>query len=392
MKVHEYQAKGLLAEYGVPVPQGRVAKTPAEAKKIAAEIGKRVVIKSQAHTGGRGKAGGIKTADSPEQAESLAKELIGMKLVTRQTGPRGVPVACVLVEETVETQRELYLGITLDRNKGMPVVMASEAGGMEIEEVAQQSPEKILTAHIDPTVGFSAYEARELAFGMHLAGDQFKAAVNMIPKLCKLYQDKDCSLVEINPLVVAKDGRILALDAKIDFDDNALFRHPELAELRDPSQEDPFEVEAKSKGIENYVKLDGNIGIVVNGAGLAMAVMDELKLAGGSPANFLDIGTVNRSDRVTNAFGILSSDPNVKSVMVNIFGGMARVDVIATGLVEAARQLGNKMPPTVVRLAGTNVEAGEKVLAESGLKFIRATTFKEAAQKAVAAAKGEIKA
>jgi succinyl-CoA synthetase beta subunit len=390
MKIHEYQAKTLLAEYGVPVPQGRVANTAEEAKQIAAEIGRKVVVKAQAHTGGRGKAGGIKTADSPEEAASVAQELIGKKLVTHQTGPGGISVACVLVEEVVEAERELYLGIVLDRVQGMPVIMASEAGGMEIEEVAEKSPEKILTTHIDPIAGFSSYQARELSFAMHLGGDQMKAAVALIPRLCQLYQDKDCTLAEINPLVVTTDGRVLALDAKLNFDDNALFRHSEIAELHDPSQEDPLEVEAKSKNIENYVKLDGDIGIVVNGAGLAMAVMDSLKLAGGSPANFLDIGTVNDSDRVVSAFEILRSDPNVKSVMVNIFGGMARVDVIATGLVDAAKKLGDKMPPTIVRLAGTNVEAGEKILAESDAKFFRAATFKEAAEMSVAASKGEM--
>jgi succinyl-CoA synthetase beta subunit len=391
MKVHEYQAKALLAEYGVPIPQGRVAKTAEEAKEIATDLGRNVVVKAQAHTGGRGKAGGIKTTDSPEETAQAAQELIGMKLVTRQTGPKGMPVAAVLLEETVEAERELYLGIVLDRAKGMPVVMASEEGGMEIEEVAEKSPEKILTAHIDPTAGFSAHKARELAFGMNLKGDQLKATVALIPKLCQLYQDKDCTLAEINPLTVTKDGRVLALDAKLDFDDNALFRHPEIEELHDPSQEDPLEVDAKSKNIENYIKLEGDIGCVVNGAGLAMAVMDVLKLAGGRPANFLDIGTVNDSQRVVSSLEIIASDPSVKSVMVNIFGGMARVDVIAEGLVEAASKLGDKMPPTVVRLAGTNVEAGEKILAESGIKLIRATTFKEAAEKAVAAAKGEVK-
>ena len=392
MKLHEYQSKELLAGYGVPVPKGKVAKTAKEAKDVAAELGKKVVVKAQVHAGGRGKAGGIKVAESPEQAEQIAAELIGKNLVTHQTGPQGIPIACVLVEETIDVERELYLGVVLDRSKRMPVIMASEAGGMEIEEVAQKNPEKILMSHVDPVGGFSAYQARELAFNMNLKGDQFKSMVGIVPSIYKIYRDKDCSLAEINPLVVTTDGRVLAVDAKLNIDDSALFRHPDLVEMRDTSQEDPFEVEAKSKSIENFIKLDGDIGIVVNGAGLAMAVMDILKLAGGRPANFLDIGTVNRSDRVVSAFGILASDPNVKSVMVNIFGGMARVDVIATGLVEAARNLGDKMPPTVVRLAGTNVEAGEKILAESGLSFIRAATFREAADKTIAAAKGEIRA
>jgi len=269
----------------------------------------------------------------------------------------------------------------------MPAIIASEAGGMEIEEIAQKSPEKILRSYVEPTRGFSAFQARELAFGMNMKGEQFKSAVGVISGLYRLFRENDCSLVEINPLVISTDGRVLALDAKVNIDDNALFRHTEIADLRDPSQEDSLEVDAKSKGIENYIKLDGDIGCIVNGSGLAMAVMDTLKLAGGEPANFLDIGTVNKSDRVVNAFRILSSDPDVKVVLVNIFGGMARVDVIATGLVEAAQELGNKMPPIVARLVGTNAAEGEKILTESGIEFIRAVTFQEAAEKAVAAAK-----
>jgi len=387
MKIHEYQAKTLLSQYGIPVPKGGIAKTGEEAERIAREIGGKVVVKAQVHAGGRGKAGGIKTASSPEEAKRIAEKLIGHNLVTHQTGPQGVPINSVLVEEAVEVERELYLGVVVDSTAGMPVIMASEAGGMEIEEIAQRSPEKILKSYIDPARGFSPYQARELAFGMNLKGEQFKLAVGLVPGLYRLFKEKDCSLAEINPLALTRDGRLLAIDAKVNIDDNALFRHPEIVAMRDPSQEDPLEVEAKSKGIENYVKLGGNIGIVVNGAGLAMAVMDTLKLAGGEPANFLDIGTVNRSDRVVNAFKILSSDPDVKVVLVNIFGGMARVDVIATGLVEAVKELRDKMPPTVVRLAGTNLAEGERILSESGIKFIRVATFREAAEKAVAIAK-----
>ncbi|MDY6836302.1 MAG: ADP-forming succinate--CoA ligase subunit beta [Chloroflexota bacterium] len=388
MKIHEYQAKKLLADYGIAIPKGAVANTAAEAEQIATDIGGEVIVKAQVHTGGRGKAGGIKKASTPREAGEIAKQLIGTKLVTHQTGAQGLPIPCVLVEQTLKTSRELYLGVVLDTSQGMPVIMASEAGGMEIEEVAQSTPEKILKTWIHPTRGFWAYQARELAFGLNLTGNTFKAAVSMIPNIYRLFQDKDCSLVEINPLVVTTDDRLLALDAKLNVHDTATFRQKAIAEMRDTSQEDPLEVEAKSRGIENYVKLDGNIGCIVNGAGLAMGVMDILKLSGGQPANFLDIGTVNNPDRVVKAIEIIVSDPNVKAIMVNIFGGMARVDVIATGLVTAAKQLGSKMPPTIVRLAGTNVDAGEEVLAQSGLEFIRAKTFTEAADKAVAAAKG----
>ena len=389
MKVHEYQAKELFAAYGIPVPRGRAARTPEEAEEIAAEIGGRVVVKAQIHAGGRGKAGGIRTAENPQEARKIAEELLGKTLVTFQTGPQGAPVNVVLVEEALSPEKELYLGIVPDSTVFKPVVMASDAGGMEIEEVAQKYPEKIYKTWAEPGRGVVPYQARELAFKMGLKGDAFRAAVDLIPKLYRLFAEKDCSLVEINPLALLPDGRLVAMDAKINFDDNALFRHPEIREMRDPSQEDPLEVEAKSKGIENYVRLDGDIGIVVNGAGLAMAVMDALKLAGGRPANFLDIGTVNRSDRVVHAFHILASDPNVKAVLVNIFGGMARVDVIAEGLVQAAKELGDRMPPTVVRLAGTNLAEGERILSESGMKFSRAYSFWEAAKKAVALARGE---
>jgi succinyl-CoA synthetase beta subunit len=298
MKIHEYQAKSLLSQYGIPVPKGGTAKTGDEAERIAREIGRKVAIKAQFHAGGRGKAGGIKIADSPDEAGRIAAGLVGKNLVTQQTGPQGLTVKSVLVEEAIEVERELYLGIAVDSTTGVPVIMASEVGGMEIEEISRTNPGKILKSYVDPCRGFFPYQARGLAFGMNLKGEQFEAATGLIPSLYRLFRDKDCSLAEINPLAVTADGRLLALDAKVNIDDNALFRQPDIAEMRDPSQEDPLEADAKSKDIEYYVKLNGNIGIVVNGAGLAMAVMDTIKLAGGEPANFLDIGTVNRSGRV----------------------------------------------------------------------------------------------
>ncbi len=386
VKAHEYQAKKLFAEYGIPVPKGEIAKTPSEAKEIATKIGGKVVVKAQVHAGGRGKAGGIKVVNSPGEAEEAASNLIGKQLVTHQTGSEGVPINAVLVEEALDTERELYLGIVIDSITGKPVIMASEAGGMEIEEIAAKSPEKILKVYVDPGIGLRPFQTSALAFGLNLNRDQIRQATGMFSGLFRLFQDKDCSLAEINPLVVASDGRLLALDAKLNFDDNALFRHKDVAELRDPSQEDTLEVQAKNMGIENYIKLDGNIGIVVNGAGLAMSVMDTLKLAGGEPANFLDIGTVNDPERMVNSFRILISDPSVKSVMVNVFGGMARVDIIAQGIVESYKQMDIKVP-VVVRLAGTNVEEGNRILNESGISLIRADTFREAAEKAVAAAR-----
>ncbi len=386
MKAHEYQAKQLLADFGVPVPRGGVARTPAEARKMAAELGGKVVVKAQVHAGGRGKAGGIKIVSSPDEAEQAAKAMLGSRLVTHQTGPQGVPVNVVLVAEAIDIDRELYLGIVIDNVAGMPVVMASEAGGMDIEEIARTRPEKILRAYVDPITGIRPYQARRLAYGLNLKQEQLRPASDIIANLYKLFQAKDCSLAEINPLAVARDGRLLAVDAKLNFDDNAAYRQKAVAELRDAAQEDPLEVEAKSKGIDNYVKLDGNIGCIVNGAGLAMAVLDLLKQAGGGAANFLDIGTLNDPERVVQAFRILTSDRDVKTVLVNIFGGMARVDIIAQGIVNASKQMEIKVP-VVVRLAGTNVEQGERILNESGLKLIRAYSFKEASQKAVAAAK-----
>jgi len=385
MKAHEYQAKQLMAEFGVPVPRGSVAKTPAEARKIASDLGGKVVVKAQVHAGGRGKAGGIKVVSSPDEAEQAAQKLLGSKLVTHQTGPQGVPINAVLVEEAINIKRELYLSIVIDGVAGLPVIMASEAGGMDIEEVARTTPEKILKAYVYPAVGVRTFLARKLAYGLNLAPEQMKAGSELITNLYKLFQAKDCSLAEINPLVVTADGRVLAADAKLNFDDNASYRQKAVEALRDIAQEDPLEVEAKSKGIENYIKLDGSIGCLVNGAGLAMAVLDLLRQEGGNAANFLDIGTINDPERVVQAIGIINSDPNVKAMLINIFGGMARTDVIAQGLVAAHKKM-EIIVPVVVRLAGTNVAQGNKILDESGLKLIRANNFREAAQKAVAAA------
>lgn len=390
MKAHEYQAKSLFAQFGIPVPRGRLVRTGPEAAAAAAELGGRVVLKAQVHAGGRGKAGGINVAASPDEAASLAVSLLGRRLITHQTGPEGVPINALLVEEALETERELYLAMVIDGATGMPVVMASEAGGMDIEEVSSKTPEKIIRTHVDPAMlDFQPFIARRIAFGLNLGHEQVKQAIPVISGLYRLLLAKDCSLAEINPLVVTRDGRLLALDAKLNFDDNALFRHKDIAALRDTTQEDPLEVEAKSKGIENYVKLDGDIGNLVNGAGLAMTVLDALKLAGGRAANFLDIGTINDPNRVITALRIITADRNVKAVLINIFGGMTRVDVIASGIVEAFKTIDIKVP-FVVRLAGTNLAEGERILAESGLNVIRAKTFREAAEKAVAAAAGKI--
>jgi succinyl-CoA synthetase beta subunit len=387
MKIHEYQAKALLAEFGIPVPKGKVASTPAEARKIAAELGGKVAIKAQVYAGGRGKAGGIKVANNPEEAEKLAGQLIGTRLVTHQTTKEGVPIHKVLIEKAAEVKRELYLSMVIDNVSRMPVMMASEAGGMDIEEVACVSPEKIIKVYIDIATGFQPYQGRKLAYGMNLEQAQVKQAPTLMANLYRLFMEKDCSMAEINPLVVTTAGELLALDAKLNFDDNALFRHNDIEQLRDVAQEDILEVKAKELGINNYIKMDGTIGCMVNGAGLAMAVMDLINQAGGSPANFLDIGTVNDPKRVVNAFRVFAADPNVKAIMVNIFGGMARVDVIAQGIVEAHKQMDVHLP-LVVRLAGTNVTEGKQILAESKIAFIEATDFYDAARKAVAAAKG----
>jgi succinyl-CoA synthetase beta subunit len=387
MKIHEYQAKQIMAEFGVPVPRGRVARSPEEARQVAEELGGPVVVKAQIHAGGRGKGGGIKLASTPQEAEQAARQIIGMTLVTPQTGPEGRLVKSVLVEEQVAADRELYLSVLIDNAAGRPLMMASAAGGMEIEEVAARTPEAIHRATIDPAVGFQPYQGRQLAFALGLGGDLLRPAVQLMTGLYRTFAARDASLAEINPLVVTAppDPRLLALDAKMNFDDNALFRHPEVAALRDKGEEDPLEVEAQELGINNYVKLSGNIGCVVNGAGLAMATMDSIKLAGGEPANFLDIGTVNDVTRVVNAFKLLTADPSVRAILINIFGGMARVDVIAQGIVDAHRQMEVRVP-VVVRLAGTNLEEGERILRQASLSLIRAEELGEAAKKAVEAA------
>ncbi len=381
MKIHEYQAKAILREFGVPVPNGEVADTPAQAKAIAAKLGGKVVVKAQVHAGGRGKAGGVKLVDDPTGAEVAAKQILGMMLKTPQTPPEGIKVLTVLVEEASPIATELYLSITLDRARATHVVMASQAGGMEIEEVAATHPEKILREWTDPALGLQAFQARNLAFGLGLSGDQFKSGVGLILNLFKVYLDKDCSLAEINPLVVTRDGRVLALDAKLNFDDNALYRRKEIVALRDINEETPLDVEASKYGL-NYIKLDGNVGCMVNGAGLAMATMDIIKLAGGEPANFLDVGGGASPEQIENAFRILSSDPSVKAVFINVFGGILRVDRLAEGLIAAVKKLGLKIP-VVVRVEGTNVEQGKKMLVESGLNFVSAEDMGSGAKKVV---------
>jgi succinyl-CoA synthetase beta subunit len=386
MKVHEYQAKALLREFGVAVPKGDVADTAAQAKEIAQRLGGKVVVKAQIHAGGRGKGGGIKLADDPAGAEAAAKQILGMMLKTPQTPPEGIKVRKVLVEEASAIDRELYLSMTLDRGRSTHVAMASQAGGMDIEQVAAATPEKIVREWTHPAIGLTDFQARRLAFGLGLAGDQFKQGVALIKALFALYLAKDCSLVEINPLVVTKDGRVFALDAKLNFDDNALFRHQDIVELRDIHEEDPLDVEA-SKYQLNYIKLDGNVGCMVNGAGLAMATMDIVKLAGGEPANFLDVGGGASPEQIESAFRIISSDPSVKAVFINVFGGILRVDRLAEGVIGAVRKLGLTLP-VVLRAEGTNVELGKKMLAESGLALTMADDMGDGARKAVAFAKG----
>ena len=381
MKIHEYQAKAILRQFGVPVPGGDVAETPAQARAIAERLGGKVVVKAQVHAGGRGKAGGVKLADDPASAEAAARQILGMRLKTPQTPPEGIKVLKVLVEEASPIATELYLSMTLDRARATHVVMASQAGGMEIEEVAATHPEKIIRRWTDPTLGLQPFQARALAFGLGLSGDQFNAGVPLILNLFRAYLDKDCSLAEINPLVVTRDGRVLALDAKLNFDDSALFRHKEIVALRDINEEDPLDVEASKYGL-NYIKLDGNVGCMVNGAGLAMATMDIIKLAGGQPANFLDVGGGASPEQIENAFRILSSDPSVKAVFINVFGGILRCDRLAEGVITAVKKLGLTMP-VVVRMEGTNVELGKKMLAESGLNFASADDMGSGAARAV---------
>jgi succinyl-CoA synthetase beta subunit len=387
MKIHEYQAKELLRNFGVVVPRGIVARTPEEAEKAARELGTDTfVVKAQIHAGGRGKAGGVKLVKSPEEARKVASEMLGMRLVTHQTGPEGREVKTLLIEEGLPIDREFYLGITLDRQQGRNVFMASAAGGMDIEEVAAKMPEKILKETINPAVGFLPFQARKLAFGLGIPNELINQAVNFMLKLYEAYEKMEASLVEINPFLLTKDNRLIALDAKVNFDDNALFRHKEYLELRDLNEEEPLEIEA-SKYDLNYIKLDGDIGCMVNGAGLAMATMDIIKLHGGEPANFLDVGGGASQERVEQAFRILLADKNVKAVLINIFGGIVRTDMVARGVVEAAKQLDIKIP-VVVRLEGTNVEEGNRIIAGSGLNFIVASNMSDAAQKVVAAAKG----
>ena len=387
MNLHEYQARGLLKMAGVPMPDGDVASTPAEVEAIAKRLGGTVVVKAQVHAGGRGKAGGIKLADSPPAAEQAAAQILGMMLRTPQTPPEGIKVRKVLVEEASAIDRELYLSITLDRTRATHVVMASQAGGMEIEEVAVKTPDRILREWAHPALGIADFQARRLAFGLGLAAEPFKQAAALIRNLFALYLAKDCSLVEINPLVVTKDGRVFALDAKLNFDDNALYRHKEIVELRDTNEETPLDVEASKYGL-NYIKLDGDVGCMVNGAGLAMATMDIIKQAGGEPANFLDVGGGASPEQIENAFRILSSDPSVKAVFINVFGGILRVDRLAEGVIGAVKKLGLTLP-VVLRAEGTNVEQGKKMLADSGLALTMADDMADGAQKAVALAKGQ---
>src|SRR5690349_4227665 len=383
MKIHEYQAKAILAQYNVPVPRGEVAFSVDEAEAAAKKLGGSVVVKAQIHAGGRGKGGGVKVAKDAVEARQLASKILGMQLVTHQTGPEGRLVQRLLIEETLPIERELYLGIVLDRVQGKPVFMASSAGGMEIEEVAAKTPELILKEAFDPDTGIAPFQARKLAFGMGIPAPSINAAVAAMTALAKAYDANDASLAEINPFILTKDGKVYALDAKINLDDNALYRHKDLVELRDLNEEDPLEVEASKFGL-NYIKLDGTVGCMVNGAGLAMATMDIIKYAGGKPANFLDVGGGASAEQVKNAFRILLSDKNVKAVLINIFGGIMRCDVVASGVVEAAKAIGVKVP-IVVRLEGTNVEQGQEILRKSGLNFIVAEGMKDAAEKVVGA-------
>ena len=384
MKIHEYQGKAILKEYGVPVPLGIVARTADEAEAAAKELGTDVVVvKAQIHAGGRGKGGGVKLAKSPAEAREIAAAMLGMTLVTHQTGPEGREVKTLLVEEGLPIDKEFYLGITLDRVSGRNVFMASSAGGMDIEKVAEETPELILKETIDPSVGLRAFQARKLAFGLGIPNDLIGQASKFMLSLYDAYEKTDASLVEINPFLLTKDNRLIALDAKLNFDDNAMFRHKDYAELRDLNEEEPLEIEA-SKYDLNYIKLDGNIGCMVNGAGLAMATMDIIKLAGGEPANFLDVGGGASQERVEQAFKILLADKNVKAVLINIFGGIVRCDMVAMGVVAAYKNLGMSIP-IVARLEGTNVEEGRRVLRESGIGIQTAEGMRDAAEKVVTA-------
>jgi succinyl-CoA synthetase beta subunit len=387
MKIHEYQAKEIFRKFGVPTPRGEMVTTPDQARAVAERLGtKIVVVKAQIHAGGRGKAGGVKLAKSPAEAADLAKSIMGMKLVTPQTGPAGRIVQRLLIEEGLDIKRELYLSILVDRASGGPVIKASTACGMEIEEVAHTNPELILRETIHPETGLQPYHTRKLAYGLGLSGDAAAAAGPFLQALYRAFLETDASLAEINPLIVTGDGKLVALDAKMAFDDNALYRHKDLAELRDLNEEDPLEVEASTYKL-NYIKLDGNVGCMVNGAGLAMSTMDIIKLSGGSPANFLDVGGGASAEQVKNAFKILVKDPSVKGVFINIFGGILRCDVLASGVVAAAKELNLKLP-VVVRMEGTNVEKGQEILRDSGLGLTIAKDMKDGADKIVALAGG----
>lgn len=387
MNVHEYQAKDLMRKYDIAVLNGGVADTPAQAVEVAKKLGGNIwVVKAQIHAGGRGKGGGVKLARSLEEVEQHAKDILGMQLVTHQTGPEGKKVLKVLIEEGCPIEHEYYVGIVLDRSVGKPAFMVSTEGGMDIETVAHETPEKIIKAYIDPATGFTAAHGRKLGYALGLKGETLKKSIKFFEGLYKMYMEKDCSIAEINPLVTTKDGNVLALDAKLNFDDNALFRHPDIEALRDITEESEQELEAGKYGL-SYISLDGNIGCLVNGAGLAMATLDILKLYDGSPANFLDVGGGATKETVQKAFSIILEDKNVKAILVNIFGGIMKCDIIANGVVDAAKELGVSVP-LVVRLEGTNVALGKKILAESGLKITSADDLADAAQKAVAAAKG----
>ncbi|HEX5110673.1 MAG TPA: ADP-forming succinate--CoA ligase subunit beta [Vicinamibacterales bacterium] len=385
MKIHEYQAKSVLARFGVPVPRGEVAFSAAEAADVARRLGgDLVVVKAQIHAGGRGKGGGVKVARSADEAANLAKQMIGMTLVTHQTGPDGRKVGRVLIEEGLQIDRELYLSVLIDRAAARPVVIASAAGGMDIEDVAAKEPEKILREHIDPGTGVVPFQARKLAFGMGLGAGPAQKFVKLLSSIYDAFLATDASMIEINPLILTRSGDLLALDAKVSFDDNALYRHADLRDLRDTSEEDPLEVEA-SKFSLNYIRLDGNIGCMVNGAGLAMATMDIIKLAGGEPANFLDVGGGANAEQIRNAFRILMADANVRAVLINIFGGILRCDVLAQGVIAAVRELGVRVP-IVIRMEGTNVEEGKRLLKESGLNFTTADSMGDAAERVVSLA------
>ena len=389
MKIHEYQGKAVLASHGVPVPQGKVAYTADEAVKIAKELGFPVVVKAQIHAGGRGKAGGVKLARTAEEADEFAKTMLGMSLRTHQTGPEGRTVRRLLIEQGMDLagSREMYLAVVVDRATASPVFMASSQGGMDIEEVAARNPRAILKEAVDPAVGFQPFQARKLAFGLDLPASTLPRAVAFMQALYKAFESVDASLLEVNPFLMTKEGALCALDAKVNFDDNALYRHPELRELRDLDEEDPLEVEASKFGL-NYIKLEGgNVGCMVNGAGLAMATMDIIKLAGGAPANFLDVGGGANAEQIRNAFRILMADPDVRAVLINIFGGILRCDVLAEGVIAAVRDLNVRLP-VVIRMKGNNEERGKEMLRQSGLDFNTADGMTEAAKKVVAAAGG----